>query len=545
MNIKKFMTGVISVLFLIIYCIPFQAQIKFELSFPASAHKQAITGRVFVMITSDNRREPRLQIGTHGCPFFGVDVHALEPQKTVTIDESVFGYPVKSLKDLPRGEYFVQGFVNIYTKFERSDGHTIWMHNDQWEGQHFNVSPGNLYSNVQKIYIDPANKKTVALSCDNVIPPIDTPPDTKWVKRIKFQSKLLSDFWGQPIYLGATILLPKDYDERPNTYYPVNYIQGHFSLGAPGRFTSEKPDNPRYRGGYDFYQEWISNNFPRMIAVTFQHPCPYYDDSYAVNSPNCGPYGDAIIKELIPYVEDKFRIISKPYARILSGGSTGGWESLALQIFHPDFFGGTFSLCPDPVDFRYFQAVNIYKDKNAYYKEFGWIKVPTPSDRFTDGIVRLTYQQRNHYELARGTKNRSGEQIDIFEAVFGPIGDDGYVKPLFNKMTGKIDHEVAEYWKKYDLRYYLEENWSWLGPKLTGKLHVYTGDMDTYYLNNATKLLEKFLENTKNPYYAGTVEYGDGEPHCWGPRGRELYELMKAHILENVPEGEDTSQWNY
>jgi len=521
--------------------------VKFEISFPESAHPDQITGRVYVMISRDDRREPRLSIGTHGVPFFGIDVFELKPAQSVTIDKAIFGYPVKSLKDLPPGDYFVQGFVNIYTGFERSDGHTLWMHNDQWEGQHFNRSPANLFSDVKKVYIDPTDDKTIELSCSNVIPPIKIPPDTKWVKRIKFQSDILSKFWGQPIYLGATILLPEGYDTHPGVYYPVNYIQGHFSLGAPYRFRDKEPEpgNRRGRGGYEMYKYWISDDCPRMIAVTFQHPCPYYDDSYAVNSPNVGPYGDAITQELIPRIEKEFRIISKPYARILSGGSTGGWESLALQIFYPDLFGGTFSLCPDPVDFRYFQAVNIYEDKNAYYKEFGWIKVPTPSDRLTDGIVRLTYEQRNHMELVKGTKNRSGDQVDIFEAVFGPIGPDGYVKPLFDKMTGKIDHEVAEQWKKYDLRHYLEENWSWIGPKLTGKLHIYTGDMETFYLNNATRLLENFLEGTKNPYYAGTVEYGDGEPHCWGPGGQDLLKLMAELVKKNAPAGENSSKWNY
>jgi len=140
-------------------------------------------------------------------------------------------------------------------------------------------------------------------------------------------------------------------------------------------------------------------------------------------------------------------------------------------------------------------------------------------------------------ELVMGTRNRSGEQIDIFEAVFGPVGPDGYVKPLFNKKTGEIDPSVAEYWKEhFDLRYYLEKNWSWLGPKLVGKLHVYVGDMDTFYLNNAVRLLENFLEKTKHPYYEGVVEYGDGKPHCWGPRGPELIELMAKHVIKNSPD---------
>ncbi|MFC1514207.1 alpha/beta hydrolase-fold protein, partial [candidate division KSB1 bacterium] len=407
-------------------------------------------------------------------------------------------------------------------------------HNDQWEGQKWNRSPGNIYSDVKKIYIDPSSAETIKLICNNVIPPVEIPEDTKWVKRIKFQSEKLTDFWGQPIYLGATILLPKGYDTNPDVYYPVNYIQGHFSLRAPHGF----------REGTPFYEFWNSENCPGMIAVTFQHPCPYYDDSYAVNSPNTGPYGDALLEELIPYVEEQFRIIGKPYARILSGGSTGGWESLALQILHPGFFGGTFSGYPDPVDFRYFQCVNIYDDKNAYYKDFGWVKVPTGSDRTTEGISRLTYKQRNHMELVMGTKNRSGDQIDIFEAVFGPIGPDGYVKPLFDKKTGEIDSTVAEYWREhYDLRYYLEKNWPQIGSSLAGKLHIFTGDMDTYYLNNAVKLLEEFLEKTENPYYGGWIRYGDGQAHGWGPRGAELINMMAEHIVKNAPAGENTSRW--
>jgi hypothetical protein len=512
------------------------AQPVFNITFSQEAHSEPITGRAYVMISRDDEREPRLRIGTRGVPFFGKDIEAVNPGEAAVIDNEVMGYPVKSLQELPPGEYYVQGFVNIYTQFERSDGHTLWMHDDQWEGQHFNRSPGNLYSDVQKISIGQSMSGPITLECKNVIPPIQMPPDTEWVKRIKFESKILTEFWGQPVYLGATILLPKGYDEHPDTYYPVNYSQGHFSLRNPNGFMP----------GNAFGKYWTSDEAPRMISVTFQHPCPYYDDSYAVNSPNTGPYGDAIMQELIPAVEEQFRIIREPYARILSGGSTGGWESLALQILHPDFFGGTFSLCPDPVDFRYFQAVNIYEDKNAYYKESGWVKVPTPSDRYTDGIVRLTYEQRNHMELTRGTKNRSGDQIDIFEAVFGPIGEDGYVKPLFDKLTGEIDPEVAAYWREhYDLRYYLEKNWSWLGPKLVGKLHIYTGDMDTYYLNNATKLLEDFLEKTTAPYYAGVVEYGDGEPHCWGPRGPDLYTLMSDHVVEHAPDGADTASWRY
>jgi hypothetical protein len=252
------------------------------------------------------------------------------------------------------------------------------------------------------------------------------------------------------------------------------------------------------------------------------------------------------MQELIPYIEQNFRIIKKPYARVLSGGSTGGWISLALQIFLPDFFGGTWSLCPDPVDFRYYQIVNIYEDKNAYFKEHEWLQVERPNLPSTDGNIQIMMKDENYYELAIGDKSSGGGQWDIWEAAFGPIGEDGYPRPIWNKLTGEIDHEVAEYFREnFDLPFYLENNWSWLGEKLIWKLHIYTGDMDSFYLNNAVVLLEEFLESTKDPYYAGVVQYGDRQPYCWGPGGAELIKLMAEHIVKIAPEKEDTSKWRY
>ena len=531
-----------------------KGNLKFEVTFPEQVQSEPITGRVYVIISRTDNRPPYQQTSHTGVPIWGKDIFALQPGAAAAIDEKVYGYPLVSINDIPPGDYYVQGFINLYTEFKRSDGHTVWLHNDQWEGQNWKRSPGNLYSPAQKMRLDPDANLTVKLSCTNVIPPINDIPDTKHVKRIKFESKILTEFWGRPIYLGATILLPKDYDKHKDVHYPVNYVQGHFSTRSPHGFREPQSNQAARgqragrggRGGSSFSDQWLSEDFPRFIAVTFQHPCPYYDDSYAVNSANVGPYGDAIIQELIYHVEQQFRIIREPYARCLSGGSTGGWESLALQIFHPDFFGGVWSSCSDSVDFHYHQIVNIYEDTNAYFREYDWIKVDRPNNRRPDGNISSMMKDENRYELVIGDKSRSGGQWDIWEAVYSPIGADGYPQRLWDKKTGEINLEVAAYWREnYDLNYYLQKNWAHIGEKLKGKLHIYTGDMDSYYLNNAVVLMEQFLESTTDPYYAGVVEYGDRQPHCWGPGSTQAYDLMAEHVTKNAPPGTDTNAWKY
>lgn len=511
--------------------------LRFEVSYPASANPGPVTGRVFVMIARKSEPEPRLQIGRTGVPFFGRDIEALPAGKAAIIDATDLGSPVESLNDLPPGDYVVQALVNVYSEFRRADGHVLWMHDDQWEGQQWNRSPGNLYSEVRQVRLDPAKGGTIALAADKVIPPVTVPPDTPWVKRLKFQSPSLTKFWGRPVYLGATVLLPRDY-ATSTLSYPVNYAQGHFSLRAPMGFEE----------GNAVHREWVKDDFPRMLIVTFQHPTPYFDDSYAVNSVNVGPYGDAIMQELIPEIEQRFRVIREPYARVLSGGSTGGWEALALQIFNPDFFGGTWSYCPDSVTFTDVEGINIYKDGNAFYKQYEWRREPTINSREINGQVRLTSQQRNYFELVNGTRGRSGEQIDIWSAVFGPIGKDGYFEPLFDKRTGVINPNVAEYWRdRYDLLEYLKANWTTVGPKLVDKLRIYTGDVDTYYLDNAVRDLEKWMRTTENPHYEGYFLYGDQKPHCWSGPGTQVDRLkeMAQHIMRKKPDGANTGWWRY
>ncbi len=549
---------------------PSPAELKFKIAIAPEAFEQIaslglqvpITGRVFVIITKDGSEEPRFQIDVTGVPFWGKDVFNFGPDQSVVIadgDPEVLGYPLPSIAEIPPGEYYVQAFLNVYTIFHRADGYTLALHQDAGEGQNLWRSPGNAYSKVERVYLDPSEPKVIKLTLSEVIPPLQplqagevlqqgNPRDTKWVKYVKIQSRLLSEFWGQPIYIGANILLPKGYEELPHVYYPVIYLQGHF----PG---DRAPFGFR-EGKGEFYEFWVSDNIPRFIVVTIRDANPYYDTSYSVNSANLGPYGDAIVYELIPYIEENFRIIREPWARILAGGSTGGWEALALQIWYPDFFGGTWAWCPDPVDFHYYQLVNIYEDENAYYIDHGWVKVERPSARKTDGNPLFTIKQEYLWEWAQGPKHRSGGQWAVWEAVFGPVGPDGYPKPLWDAFTGQIDRAVAEYWREnYDINYKLQKEWPILGPKLVGKLHITVGTADTYYLENAVYLLRDFLESTKDPYAAASFDFGERKPHCW--RGyspfrpgeqisySEFLLVVADYITKRAPPGADTTSWKY
>ena len=525
---------------------------RFEITVPAGVHAQPITGRVYVIISRHNDNDLRDNIGSweQETPFFGTDVTGLPTGQAAVVGSRTLGYPLRSLKEIPAGDYYVQALVNVYTEFHRADGHVIWAHMDQWEGQQFNKSPGNLYSDVKKVHLDPAAGYRVRLEARHVIPPIPPPADTKWVKHIKLQSKLLTKFWGRPMFLGATVLLPEGYEEHPSASYPVIYEQGHFGLRPPLFMQMEAPAVGSKRGTqrYETFQAWTGAGFPRMIAVTFQHPTPYFDDSYAVNSANNGPYGDAIMQELIPYLEEHFRIIRQPWARVLMGGSTGGWESLALQLYHPEFFGGTWTGFPDPIDFHHYQLVNIYSDTNAFdVPGYEWVARPRPLMRTAEGQVVETERQMSQLEEVLGSHGRSGQQLEAWEAVYGPVGADGYPRPLWDKLTGRIDHEVADYMLAhgYDLRAYAEKNWAMIGPQLTDKIFIWVGDMDNFYLNLAVYDMEAFFK--LHPEAHARFEYGRPEKgHGWLPwQPVDFIRKMASQIAEHAPAGSDTKTWQY
>ncbi len=535
-------------------------------------------GRLIFVIASNAVTAPKEQVndGIDTAQIFAVDVAA---DVQAVIDEGAVGYPLAKLSDLPAGDYTVQAVLNLYDTFHLGDGRVLSLPPDRGEGQLWNEKPGNLFSQPQNAHLP----GELHLRLDQTMPEIKPAADTPYVRHVRFLSERLSKFWGRPVYLGALILLPEGFSTHPKAHYPLVIAHGHFPKDLTG--WREKPADVALpavnlaairrecpnghegqackRNGYDrlmqeanysAYRAWTGPGFPRVLLVEIQHATPYYDDSYAVNSDNVGPYGDAITYDLIPYIEKNFRGLG-PWARAMMGGSTGGWETLAAQIFYPTEYNGAYAACPDPVSFERYTTVDLYHDANAYEARGRFQAVSRPAERDYLGRVRSTVASSNQRERALASKGRSGEQWDIWQAVYSPVGDDGYPKPIWDKRTGVIDHSVAEYWRDhFDLDYILARDWQKLAPNLQGKLHVAVGLSDNYYLNDAVYKLE---ETARALHADIEFAYGARDEHCWSGDTahsnaesrltyvQRLVPQMVEHFLKTAPKGADTTSWRY
>jgi hypothetical protein len=555
-----------------------ESPIEIGVSFGPGLSREPLDGRLLLLLSVDDSEDPRFQISDTSLntqQAFGIDVEGMKPGEERVFDSRVLGYPLESLAILRAGTYNVQALLHRYETFRRADGHVVKLPMDRGEGQQWNRAPGNLYSTPRKLTINAQEGKTIHIVLDKVIPPIPEPPATRYVRHERIRSELLSRFWGRDMYLGAHVLLPEGFDEHPAARYPLVIEHGHY----PGTFEGwrETPPDPDVKcehsdrfhvdcynrieeeEAYQLYKDWTATGFPHVIIIQIQHANPYYDDSYAVNSENLGPYGDAIMQELLPHIEKKYRAIGAGWARFMYGGSTGGWEALAAQIFYPDDFNGCYAACPDPIDFRAYTVVDIYRDDSAYEWTGPFKVVPKPGYRDYLGHLSATLRQMNQLETVLGTHSRSGGQWDIWEAVYSPVGPDGYPKRIWDKKTGVINREVAEYWREhYDLSYILRRDWSeGLGSKLRGKIHIYVGEADNYYLNDAVYLIDDFLKGTKDPYYDGEIDYEPRAEHCWnGDHKRPNYlsrlrypQLFIPQIVERIlktaPQGADLTSWRY
>jgi hypothetical protein len=558
----------------LLLCAPALAQ-RIEVSVPSTT---PLHGHLVLVIAKKDTPEPRMTLSENylSGQGFGVDVDGAAPGKPIVVDAKTFGYPRRSLADLEPGDYFVQGVFNVYENFHLASGKSVWLPPDKGEGQKWNRKPGNPYNAPVKLHIDSRSTVTLKLSLDKIIPPIEgsdqdpaviaaKDPGAKWLKYMRFKSEKLTKFWGRDTYLGAWILLPDGFDEHPNAKYPLVVYQDHFHATSGPSFVATKPEPGTGDGrrgadsGYRFFQDWTSGRLPRVIMLYVQNANPYYDDSYVVDSANVGPYGAAINEELIPAVEKQYRGLGQGWARATYGGSTGGWEALATQVFYPDLYNGAFVACPDSVDFHAYQGVNLYDYDNAFHLNGDFGEIPVAADRKPNGTIIANTGPEFAFEYMLGTHGRSTEQWGIWQAVYSPNGDDGYPVDILDPLTGKIDKKTLAYWHEhYDLTAIMKHDWASLGPKLEGKLHFAVGEGDTYFLNNAVHLLQNQLDASTNPHSDATFQYGPGMPHCYtgGPAeytmqqnnanwAQRVLPQMTDHMLKTAPAGADVKSWRY
>ncbi|HEX4809963.1 MAG TPA: hypothetical protein VH325_13580 [Bryobacteraceae bacterium] len=559
--------------------------LRFEVTIPANTSNRPHNGHLVLLLSRDTSSEPRFEFTPYVIssqfvdPFqdlhfrasqqaFGVDVEDLPTGRPVIVDQDAVGFPAERIADLPAGDFSVQAVFNVYEEFHLASGKTVKLPPDKGEGQHWATKPGNPYSTPAMMHIDPREFSTIRITLDKVVPAITPEPDTNYIRHIRIRSEKLSRFWGRDVYLGANVLLPEGWNTHPAAHYPLIVYQSHYPGYRPANVEFRTtPPGPEITGralaqaqyGYRLYQDWAQDRLPHVLLISIQHANPYFDDSYAVNSANLGPYGDAIIEELIPEVEKRFRGIGQGWARATYGGSTGAWECIASQILYPDFYNGVWTNGPDATDFHALQNVDLYKDVNAYYRTGPWGgRVPIASQRLPDGTIINEMELDNRYEYVQGTHGRAGQQWDILQAVFSPAGQDGYPQPIFDKRTGMIDKQVAAYWHDhYDLDVILQRDWKTLGPRLQGKLHFIAGESDRYFQNNDVHLMETFLRGTENPHSDATFDYGFRRGHEYtgaaeltsaeasGTQVQRLIPKMVDRFLATAPAGADTASWRY
>jgi hypothetical protein len=474
---------------------------QFIVSFPATVRQTPLTGRVLLFLARSDRVEPRMSMNwTDPDPAYAIDVTELLPDEELVFSAEGFRQPDAlafplPMDRLPAGVYYAQAFLD----------------QDQTH-RDFNTGPGNLHSQPLRVDWTPETGSTYHLIADQSVVEVAY-EDTDWVKFVNIRSALLSAFHGCDVFLHAAVVLPHGYADEPERHYPAFYQVPGFT-GRHDRFVRRPVEGDRWTTGkYAF----------RGFEIALDPDVPLGHSVFA-NSANNGPVGDALVTELIPAIEARFRIIPEARARFVGGHSSGGWASLWLQVTYPEFFGGCWSTAPDPVDFRSFQTINIYEDDNGHWTREG---LPRPLAR-NRHETRMSFVKLNHWEYVIGP----GGQLDSFNAVFSPRGADRRPRPLMNKLTGVIDREVAEHWKNYDIRLILEERWSELGPKLKGKLHVVAGGWDTFYLEPAVWRLKAFLDTTD---FGGYVEIHPGDHGSF--RNAELRSRFERELAEEFENG--------
>jgi len=435
----------------------------FKVSYSGSQYSGKFSGHVLLYFSKESKSPKDGAVGLDKFPCFAIEVKNIAPGQSVSFDDASVSYPA-TLSNIERGEYYVQ---------------VVWDRN--LGGRSIAASAGNLYSTTQKVILNKDYHQIFTLLADKKIE-ATVFKETTFDKEIRAPSKLLSGFLHRQTTVDAAVILPEDYYKDSNKKYPVLFLVSGYG-GDYHTFSGDSlPSDPL-------------DTIP-VIWVYLDGNCPLGHSVYA-NSDNNGPWGDALIQEFIPELERRYRCNG---GRLLRGHSSGGFTVLWLQTHYPETFAACVSSSPDPVDFRSFQKVNLYEDKNIYYdKDSALNLVATVAGIFPWADMKNSFRQENVVYR--------GEQGHSFDAVFGARNKDGNPIRICDPRTGVIDTAAVNHWKKYDISLYLRNSWDKIKGLLDGKVRVSVGNQDNFLLNYSVKLLEiemkKLNSSFQFAYYPG------------------------------------------
>ncbi|HXG94186.1 MAG TPA: alpha/beta hydrolase-fold protein [Blastocatellia bacterium] len=457
-----------------------EGRLRFKIGIAPGLAEPDVSGRLLIFMTQ--RAEPVEMIepswfDLKSVRMAAMEVHDLAPGKTVEVDPDQMAFPAP-FSTAPAGDYQVMALLDV--------NHDI---------TYYGPGAGDLRSEVVRVAkINPADAAPIELTITKREPERQPPADTDSIKLVTFESPSLSAFWGRPITMRAGVVLPPGYAKNPSQRYPTVY-QVH---GFGGNHMTA------WRIGQQLATRMTTGAVPEMIYVFLDGTCPMGHHEFA-DSANNGPWGRALTSEFIPYLESKFRMDARPRGRFLTGHSSGGWSTLWLQITYPDFFGGTWSTSPDPVDFRNFTGPDLTRTppqnfyRNAEGKPYNLIRF--------QGREIATLEEFARMEQVMG---EYGGQMSSFEAVFSPRGEDGRPMPLFDRKTGRINPAVQKAWERYDISRILRTNWKTLGPRLHGKIHIIVGTADNFHLEEPVMLLRDVMKQLGSD---ATFEFIEGRDH--------------------------------